>query len=240
LNILVLDGSGSVGQGGFNKIKATAAKLTASMGPNVNVGALQFGGPKINRDTYPEWGATAEHEAQYRNFWLCFGHPYALKEWGYKDSKPNDVCGQKWETVLSNDTAAVEKTIADAPWLAADMTFTHVALKLAGEEMRFGRGDAQSVIIVITDGYATVRTKAVAAAQEVMKKSRVMWVPVNVLNEAAMDPAEFAEMASDPVQDNVISMADIATLDRTENVDKIITNFCPVIRYETTTGQPTM
>jgi len=35
-------------------------------------------------------------------------------------------------------------------------------------------------------------------------------------------------------------MADIETLDRTENVDKIITNFCPVISYETTTVAPTM
>merc|ERR1712107_511165 len=58
----------------------------------------------------------------------------------------------KWTSHFTNDTAAVAKAVANADWMYS-VTYTHTALMGAESELIRGREDANTIVVVITDGW---------------------------------------------------------------------------------------
>merc|ERR1719453_1238422 len=101
------------------------------------VALLLFGGPK-----------------DYEDLELCTEGP--------KDGqKPPDLkknCGMEWisesddkSSHFATDIAGLAKDIKRMKW-PASTSMTSAALMQANDELKFGRKDAQSVVIVVTDG----------------------------------------------------------------------------------------
>lgn len=208
--VLLLDGSGSLGQANYDLVKSAASELTAAMGPGVKVGALVFSGPSYSRE---------EHPKTWLNWDMCMGN----KPWDASalSKNPSEICGMKWASHLSFDTAAVKASIQSAAYPGLH-TFTHLGLLLAGEELKSGRQDAQSIIITITDGEPSFAAAATAAAGKLKQWVRLMWVPVGLQGGTQ----KFQSLASEPSADNVVSVENIKEIASTGTINKIIEGFC--------------
>jgi len=129
----------------------------------------------------------------------------------------------EWVSHLTTSTT-VEDVENDASWFMST-TWTANALALAEGEFLYGRADAGSVAIVITDGkpYSNKATKE--AALKLQNKARVMWVPIGP--GAPVDLIN--EMASKPVEDHVIRVADFNNVADDWVANKILAGACPKV-----------
>merc|ERR1719291_1002058 len=81
-------------------------------------------------------------------------------------------------------------------------TYTHTALGMAQEALTYGRKDALSVVVVITDGVPNYEKKTIEAANELQEDARVVWIPVG-----SNAPIELIEkLASKPKEEHIITM----------------------------------
>merc|ERR1712083_304512 len=97
-------------------------------------------------------------------------------------------------------------------------TLTSVALGQAESELTRGRTDANSVVIVITDGWPMSPTGTKQAAKKLMGTAKVLWVPVG--KNAPINLIK--EMASLPQKDHVIPIKNFAQLRRSRTINKIV------------------
>merc|ERR1719469_3237 len=131
-------------------------------------------------------------------------------------------CGIKWVEHFTTDTAALASTVAGLGW-PAKTTMTSVALGQAEAELKYGRENANSVVVVITDGYPLSDKMTYDAAMQLQSKARVIWVPVG-LNA----PIELIRMmASAPESDHVIQVDGFEGLNSPDVLNKLITDTCP-------------
>jgi len=200
--VLLLDGSGSLGENGWEQTKKAAQMFVSALHggkDNVMLSVILFSGPRTWSQYYSCTGTGS-------------GAPPDLKE----------DCGIDIVQHLTTDMTATGSKIGALKW-PAKSTLTSQALKIAQTELSLGRKLANSVVIVFTDGRPlnTGRTKSVA--KELRETSRLMWVPVgrNV-------PLELVkEWASTPKQDNVISVSEFEALSDPETMSTIIADMCP-------------
>merc|ERR1711937_304498 len=135
----MIDGSGSLGEAGWeSSVKAASLMAGAFDTPDADaqLAVLLYSGPRT-------WDA----------LYLCTGDPQAPK--GVVPDLKED-CGIEWVTGDKNSkfeekTADVVKAIEDLDWPAAT-TLTSVALETVNDALTYGRKDAASVVVVITDG----------------------------------------------------------------------------------------
>merc|ERR1719311_739323 len=158
--VILLDGSGSLGEAGWEAVKTAGVALANSFYKDEEAGAKVavelFGGPRYWSD-----------------FHACTGHLTA----GQTPPDMASVCGLSWVSHFSTDSAAIASAIEGLNW-PQSTTFTSGALALAANELANGRADAQSIVFVITDGRPLRRSNTRAQSRLLRKKARVVWIPV--------------------------------------------------------------
>merc|ERR1719461_1771226 len=116
-------------------------------------------------------------------------------------------CGIDWVRHFTSTTDEI-KTLAtevadytDKNWMKST-TLTSVALGQADDELYYGREDANSVVIAITDGWPMSPRNTKMAAKKLQEHAKVVWVPVT-----RSAPVKLIEkMASLPAEDHVIEI----------------------------------
>jgi len=128
----------------------------------------------------------------------------------------------QWVQHFNSDTEAAAKKIEGLKW-PRSATFTANALNAAKSELSLGRADAQSVVIVITDGRPMSTRQTGIAAHNLRQDARLMWVPVTRWAPIA----QMKMWASHPVEENFLSLSSFADLTNPDKLDLIISDVCP-------------
>eukprot|EP00929_Paragymnodinium_shiwhaense_P007137 TRINITY_DN111084_c0_g1_i1.p1 TRINITY_DN111084_c0_g1~~TRINITY_DN111084_c0_g1_i1.p1 ORF type:complete len:810 (+),score=222.09 TRINITY_DN111084_c0_g1_i1:111-2540(+) len=177
--ILVLDGSGSLGQWGWDATQEAAGMLVKSFGDSeadINL-AIQVFSTEI-----------------------------------------------QWVQHFSTDHKKALAAVKTMQW-PRQRTATEKALAAANSELSLGRSDAKTVVIVITDGRPNYKMRTAQAADQLKKKTRLLWVPVT--RHAPLEDIKL--WASEPVQDNVVVVDSFKDLEQPEAINEIIADVCPEV-----------
>jgi len=201
--IFLLDGSGSLGQKGWEATVKAGATLARSMKGDVQLGVVLFSGP-----------------TNYKSLWMCTGEIP-----GTPDMK-ND-CGIEWVSHFDNDTEKIATTIESLKF-PAKTTLTSLAISTAETELSQGRADASSVVVVITDGKPLSEASTTIASNSIKHKARLMWVPVG----RYVPKKDIKKWASFPWKENVVKVDDFGALTKPNVLNKIIADMCPDILSE--------
>jgi len=200
---VVLDGSGSLGPYGWKESKEMARKLVQAMmggDEGVNMALLLFSGPK-------NWRLLDD----------CTGSD--------PNKRPNpEDCGMRWVNHLTSDLKEVEQNVRKMKW-PRRTTLTSLALAESGAEIIYGRPDAKSVVVVITDGKPMSPIKTGTASDDLKKKARLMYVPVGSGVKSSI--ANMKIWASKPWRDNVLEVDTFAALKTPTTLNNMISGFCP-------------
>jgi len=202
--VIVMDGSASLRQYGWEQSTHLAEKLVSSLNNSAQVAFLLFSGPLT-----------------WRSYQKCTGQK--------KDDTPVDMkedCGMEWISHFTNNSAWLADQVSHANLeFPRKTTLTSLALGLAESELVKGRQSANSVVIVITDGKPLSMRNTRAAAEKLQEKAKLVWVPVG--NSA---PRELIEsLASEPKKDHVINVDFFEELDQPTTLNNIITTACPIV-----------
>jgi len=204
--VILLDGSGSLGSRGWRASKVVASKLITALGRNsseVWVALQVFSGPK-----------------KWKGFEKCTQ--------AHKASDPaidmEADCGIRWESHFTNDTETLAEDVHELEWPRAT-TLTSVALGQAESELVKGRDDANSVVIVITDGKPMSNKNTKAAARKLQEHAKLLWIPVGRNAPIKM----IKKMATKPEKDHVIKIRNFNALEQAETVNKIVSATCPIV-----------
>jgi len=121
------------------------------------------------------------------------------------------------------DDLALQTWYANWP---AGGTNTHTALGMAQEVLTYGRKDAMSVVVVITDGYPNYEKKTIEAAEELQQQARVVWIPVG-----AYAPLELIEqLASKPKEEHIVKMEEFDSLAYIDKFNAVMATTCPSVK----------
>jgi len=197
--VIVLDGSASLGTAGWLASRTAAKLLVESLGAggNAHVAVLLFGGPET-MDAYRR----------------CIG----------ESSTPPDVeadCKMQWVSHFTANTAQLATDVSNLEFPRSN-TMTSMALGQAEQELLNGREDAESVVIVITDGQPMSRDRTNAAARDLQKSAKVLYVPVG--NSAPLEL--FEEVASPPAAQHIIQIQSLDYVDHPWFLNQIIGSTC--------------
>jgi len=202
--VILLDGSGSLGEAGWAAVKAAGVILANAFWKDEDTGAQVavelFGGPRYWSD-----------------FDACTGHLTA----GQTPPNMETTCGLTWVNHFSTDSAAIASGIEGLTW-PRSTTFTSGALASAANELSNGRADAQSVVFVITDGRPLRRSNTREQSRLLRERARLIWIPVTRF--APINDVQ--RWASRPTRDNVIAVDDFATLSQTSTVNELVAAAC--------------
>jgi Mg-chelatase subunit ChlD len=128
----------------------------------------------------------------------------------------------EWVTHFTDDTEAAAKKIEGLKW-PRSATYTANALYAARSELSLGRADAQSVVIVITDGRPMSTRQTYYASIALRREARLMWVPVTRWAPVAT----MKSWASHPVAENFLALNSFSDLTNPDKLDMIISDVCP-------------
>lgn len=174
--ILVIDGSGSLGQTGWDASIKAGAMLARAFG-----------------------GGSAEVQL-------------AVELFSYHS---------EWVQHFTTDFEGAAQKIEKLRW-PRSITYTANALNTAASELSLGRDDAQSIVILITDGRPMSLRRTASAAYFLRRQARLMVVPVT-----KWAPIEAAETwASRPKADNFLPLGEFADLENPDKIDLIIADAC--------------
>jgi len=202
--VILLDGSGSLGEEGWKQTKKAGEMFVRALhgGENhVKVSVILFSGPT-------KW-------AQYEK---CTG-----KVNGTVDMKKD--CGIDVVQHFTVDMDAAATVVSGLAW-PATTTLTSQALLAAKTELTLGRKDANSVVIVVTDGKPLNSGRTGEAAKQVKAGSRLMWVPVT--RNVNID--DIKRWASWPVHENVVEVDDFLTLADPKTIQNVVADMCPKVK----------
>jgi hypothetical protein len=197
--VLLLDGSGSLGSSGWEATKKAGKMLSEAFGGDQRLAVLLFSGPRY-------WSGVRK----------CVGSNQA----GVDMEKD---CGIKWvqhfdEKVTAADVASKIEALT---WPKGG-TLTSVALRTAASELPLGRADAESIMIVVTDGRPLFYRATGIAAKAVRTKARLLFVPVT-----RFAPLKYIRgWASWPPKDNIVKIDNFANLADPSTIDTIISDSC--------------
>jgi len=203
--VMLLDGSGSLGQRGWNaEIKAAQTFIDAFSGTDAQaqISVVLYSGPRT-------WGGVFK----------CFS----------KSSKKVDLaltCKIKSVTHFTNNTVDVKKKIAGLTWPKGS-TLTSLALLSAHSELSLGRKDAKSVVVAITDGRPLSFRATGLAARYIRKSARLVWIPVT--RYAPLGAIK--KWATRRWQENVVQVKSFADLEKPDLVTHVVANICPGEEY---------
>jgi len=199
--VILLDGSGSLGQGGWNaEIKAAQTFVDAfsGTGAQANVAVVLYSGPRT-------WGGV----------YKCVG----------KNTEKVDMettCKIKTVNHFTTDMQKVKKEIAGLTWPRGS-TLTSLALIRAQAELTLGRKDVKSIVVAITDGRPLSYRDTGIASRIVRKSARLVWVPVT-----RKAPLKFIKKwATRRWQENVVQVNSFSDLEKPDLVTHVLANICP-------------
>jgi hypothetical protein len=197
--VLLLDGSGSLGQAGWDA-EMKAAKMFvgafAGSGTQSDIAVVLYSGPRTWSGVYK-----------------CFGRTKVDQE---------AVCKIKSVTHFTSDMAAVQAQIGALTWPQGS-TLTSLALMHAREELRLGRKNAKSIVVVFTDGRPLSFRATWLASEHVRKSARLVWVPITRYAPLA----NIKSWATRRWQENVVQVETFKDLETNGPIDHIIANICP-------------
>lgn len=202
--ILVLDGSGSIRRSGWNATKQAAKRLIRafeSLTSDVQVGTILFSGPN---------GASEKR--------ICTGRSLA------GSVNMSETCKIRRVTELTKDLDAAERDITALRWPRGG-TLTSAALMAAKQMLCGSRTDAQSVVMVLTDGRLSFKSMTKLAAKRVRQQARLLWVPVTPFAPLA----DIRSWASRPPRENVIRVEGFETLSKQRTTSTFIAKICPKV-----------
>lgn len=204
--MLLLDGSGSLTQTGWDATKNATKKFIEAMhlAPDkVEVAVLLFSGPS--------------------NFWTmlsCMRGSSATKSF---DTMAQ--CSLQWVSKLTPDMGQLMDSIDNMQW-PKGTTLTHLALQLADMNLMEGRSDASSVVIVVTDGVPQDPTQTFGQAAHLSEKlSNLVWVPVGWHAPAA----EMKKWSTELINNKVVEVKEFEQLAAAGTLNQIIADMCPAI-----------
>jgi hypothetical protein len=199
--VLLIDGSGSLGQTGWNaEIKAANYFVDSFIagGADAEIAVILFSGPRT-------WGGV----------YKCIGRSTTGVDM-------ENVCKIKTITHFTTDLAKVKQEINAMTWPSGS-TLTSVALLSAKSELSMGRKDSKANIIVFTDGRPLSYRKTWLAAREVRKAARLVWVPVT-----RYAPLKYIKnWATRRWEENVVVVKSFGDLEDPDVVNRIVANICP-------------
>jgi len=204
--IILLDGSGSLGWYGWKQSKKMALKLIRQMiggENNVNMALLLFSGPN-----------------SWRKMDACTGaDPLAA-------APPPRQCGMFWISHMTADMSGVQRKASKMSW-PGKTTLTSLALAEAKSELLQGRQDAQSVVVVITDGKPMSPIKTGHASRQIKDTARLMFIPVGKGIKKTIP--KMKTWCSMPYVDNVLTIDTFSALSSPSSLNKMISGFCNVV-----------
>jgi len=208
--MLLIDGSGSLGKTGWKaEIVAANTFIKAFSGnSHIHMAVILFSGPST-------WGGVRR----------CMGK---------KAKKVNTAkeCNIKFVTHFTDDLKKVKNLVNGLNWPRGS-TLTSLALMNAKAELALGRKDAQSVVIVFTDGRPLSYRKTGMASRQLRKSARLLWVPIT-----RYAPLKFIKKwATRRWQENVVRVKSFGELEKPEVIDHIIANICPKKNAKTVFGR---
>jgi len=204
--ILILDGSTSIGEDGWEATKTFAKTFVEAFteeGSNAEMSIILFSGPTT-------WD----------NYYKCISDEQQTEEF------TETTCGVKIVQHFSADLATTASTIEGLSWPKGS-TLTQGALGSAASELTLGRSDAPSVVVLVTDGQPISAYRTGMAADQVKKGARLLAVPVGGKGLSDEGLKTLTDMVSFPQADNLVNIENFATLKDISSVDKIIADMCP-------------
>jgi len=207
--VLVIDGSGSIGEKGWETSIKTAEHIVKAIKPSPT-------GSQVSIIIYSAPAGWCDYYTCMGEFPEGYGPEYCPT---YDEDNPLD-CGVKISKHFTGDETALLQALKDATFPALT-TFTSYALHAAKDELKLGNQDAQSTVVLITDGVPNDPKSTVNAAEELKKDARLIIVPVT--QHAPIE--EIKTWASAP--EDVIPVEDFADLDSTLIINDIISTTCP-------------
>merc|ERR1719482_1150733 len=133
-----------------------------------------------------------------------------------------ETCGIKTVTHFTDDLKKVKQLITGLSWPQGS-TLTSLALMTAKAELSLGRKDAQSAVIVYTDGRPLSYRRTALASHMIRKSSRLLWVPVT-----KYAPLKYIKSwATRRWQENVVKVNSFGDLEKPETITHIVANLCP-------------
>lgn len=198
--VLLLDGSGSIGDAGWNSTKNFAKLLVkAFSGPrsDAQISVILYSGPY-----------------SYSKMRECTGAASGL------DMEAD--CKVKMVQHFSSDMATTQTNIDALQW-PKGTTLTSVALSMAHAELVLGRENAQRVVLTITDGIPLSSRRAGFAAANVKKNARLMFGAVR-LSERGLQ--YMMDWGSKPSIENVLKINSFRDLEDLNTVDTLIGDMC--------------
>lgn len=202
--ILMLDGSGSIGQDGFDAEKKFADTFVSAFDNQIaQFSIIVYSGPKT-------WSAYS----------ACFDDP---------DVDMVNTCGINKIQDFSDDSDATRAAIQALEWPSGS-TFTSVALQTAVTELQLSRPDAPAIVVLVTDGAPLSALKTTAAAANVRDAgARLMVVPVQGRGLTDKSRDFLHTLASEPKADNYLPLDDVSLLLSVSSVDQLMASACPAI-----------
>jgi hypothetical protein len=200
--ILLIDGSGSLGQDGWDAeiiaAKTFVGAFKAAQG-KVKVAVILFSGPRTWSGVYK-----------------CTGKSSA----GVKLAD----CGIQTVTHFTTDLDSVDEELTKLTWPMGS-TLTSLALMTAEAEMALGRADVHTLVVVMTDGRPLSFRKTGLASKAIRKKARLVWVPVKMPSNVF--PA-IKSWATRRWQENVVKVEDFEALKTPDPITHLIADICPI------------
>jgi Mg-chelatase subunit ChlD len=199
--ILLIDGSGSLGKGGWEaEIIAAKAFINAfhmAADGNFNMAVILFSGPRT-------WSGVSK----------CMGKN--------KQTVSLPDCGIKTVTHFTTDLSKVDQLVTGLDWPQGS-TLTSLALMTAKAEMALGRGDEQTIVVVFTDGRPLSYRKTGLASRTIRKSARLVWVPVTKYAPLK----KIKKWATRRWQENVVPVENFDDLKKPDVITHIIADICP-------------
>jgi len=196
--VVLLDGSGSMGERGFaSEMKAAQTFVGAFMkSDNAQLSVILYSGPST-------WSGVNK----------CVG----------RSEKNIDLekCGIKTVSHFTKDLKKLKGLIA-ALEFPKGSTLTSLALMTAKAELALGEKESPVVVVVFTDGRPMSYLKTEIAAKQVRKVARLVWVPMT----ANAPLKSIKKWATRRWQENVVQVADRADLEKPEEITHIVANIC--------------
>jgi len=202
--ILLIDGSGSLGKRGWAAEIMAAQMLVdafiVGVGavPKADIAVILYSGPRT-------WSGVRR----------CMA----------KNTKKVDrqkVCAIKTITHFTSDLKKVKGLIAGLKWPRGS-TLTSLALMTAKAELSLGRKNAQSNVVLFTDGRPLSYRKTFIAARKVRRSARLVWVPVTKYAPLK----KIKKWATRRWQENIVPVPSFEALKKPDVITHIIADICP-------------
>jgi len=201
--VLLIDGSGSLGQTGWDAEIKTAQMFVdafSGTGANSRIAVILYSGPST-------WTGVDK----------CFGKN------GQKVNMELDCKIKKVTDDFETDMGSVKTLIGGLTWPQGS-TLTSLALQTAKAELALGREEAESVVVTITDGRPLSYLHTWLSSRSVRKShARLVWVAVT--KDA---PLKFIKKwATRPWKENVVVVETFEDLEKPDPVNHVIADICP-------------